>query len=305
MVRGDALLEVEDIRKRYGPVTAVDGISFTVPAGIVFGLLGPNGAGKTTTLELCEGLRRADAGHIRLEGLEVWSHRQRVKSRIGLQLQSTSFFDYLTVQETLEMFGRCYPRALPAHDLIARFGLEDKARTQVRLLSGGQRQRLAVALALVNDPGLVFLDEPTAGLDPQSRRALWEAVAALRTEGKTVVLTTHYMEEAEALCDRLVIVDHGRVIAEGSPQELIARHLPQAVIEFAVPAALPPPDLPGISRQEVDTGRLRLYTTAPAAALTALVQWAAGAGVPLTGLSTRTPTLEDLFLTLTGRSLRD
>ncbi|MCL8207517.1 MAG: ABC transporter ATP-binding protein [Actinomycetia bacterium] len=302
----EPVLEVDHVHKRYGDVVAVDDLSFAVPAGTVFGLLGPNGAGKTTTLEMIEGLRRPDAGRIRVLGHDVRTQARAVKARVGIQLQSSSFLDLLTVRETVDLVARLYPRALPRpalSGLIARLGLDDKAASPVGRLSGGQRQRLAVALALVNDPAVVFLDEPTAGLDPQSRRAVWEMVREWRAEGRTVVLTTHYMDEAEALADRLVIIDRGRIVAEGPPRELVARHLPQSVVELEAEDGVPA--LRGVRRVEAAGGLVRLYTDDVNDTLVDLVDWSRRGGRVLRGLSTRSATLEDLFLALTGHSLRD
>jgi ABC-2 type transport system ATP-binding protein len=215
------VLIARDLRKRYGTLQAVDGVSFEVAAGEVFGILGPNGAGKTTTLEMIEGMRPIDGGSATVAGIDVSRDPRGVKARIGIQLQASSFFDELNLVELLELFGRLYSRDVDAMALLAEVELTDKARSQVRTLSGGQKQRFSIAAALVNEPTILFLDEPTTGLDPQARRHLWGVVRDLRARGHTIVLTTHYMEEAEELCDRVAVMDGGRIIALDSPEALI------------------------------------------------------------------------------------
>ncbi len=299
-------LRLENITKRYGTLTAVDHLTLTVPSGIVFGLLGPNGAGKTTTLEIVEGLRRPDEGHIWWEDIDIVHHPEQGRSRFGVQLQTSAFFELLTVKETLELFHSFYHRHLNVAQLISRLDLKEKQNARVEGLSGGQRQRLALAVALVNDPEVVFLDEPSAGLDPQARRNLWDVILGLKAEGRTVVLTTHYMEEAEFLADRLAIIDRGRVLDEGSPRELIQRHMPAAVIEMSrtvgITASTPLPAAREIEERDETTMIIsdRLEDT-----LVGLVNWAQDQGREITGLSTRSATLEDVFLKLTGRSLRE
>ena len=215
------IIVVRDLRKRYGSLTAVDGVSFDVAEGEVSGILGPNGAGKTTTLEMIEGMRPIDEGSATIDGIDVRRDPREVKRRIGIQLQASAFFDELTLIELLDLFGRLYGRAVDPMALLAEVELTEKARSQVRTLSGGQKQRFSIASALVNDPRVLFLDEPTTGLDPQARRHLWTLVRTLRDRGHTVVLTTHYMEEAEELCDRVAIMDAGRIIALDPPQALV------------------------------------------------------------------------------------
>ncbi len=232
-------VEVADLVKTYGPLRAVDGVSFQVEAGQIFGLLGPNGAGKSTTVEMVEGLRPADGGKIEVLGIDVRRKPRRVKERIGVQLQTTAFFKQLSARQLLALFGSFFPRALPVEQLIASVNLEEKADDASGNLSGGQRQRLAIAIALVNDPAVVFLDEPTTGLDPQARRSLWEVITRLKAEGKTVLLTTHYLEEAEQLCDELIFIDHGKVIAAGTPAGLIAEHFERTTLEFLSDDRLP------------------------------------------------------------------
>jgi ABC-2 type transport system ATP-binding protein len=302
-----ASVQVEHLTKRYGALTAVHDLSLTIPDGVVFALLGPNGAGKTTTMEILEGLRRPDEGTVRVAGMDVARNPRAVQEVVGIQLQSSAYFDLLTVRETVDLFGSFYAHRLPTAHLLEKFALTEKSRSLVRHLSGGQRQRLSVALALVNDPRIVFLDEPSAGLDPQARRVLWGAVHDMRAEGRTVVLTTHYIEEAEFLADDLAIMDRGRILARGSPRELIRRYLPGAVVEMDAvpdqdPAAL---GLAGVERAEVREGQWVLTTTRLEDTLGALVSWTQAQGLSLTGLRTRTATLEDVFLKLTGRHLRE
>lgn len=217
----NTILEVQNLRKRYGELTAVDGVSFSVQRQEIFGILGPNGAGKTSTLEMIETLRPIDGGEIHLNGLNVREQPQEVKRIIGVQLQSSSFFDKLNLRELLILFGEMYGRHVDPVKLLAEVELEDKVKAQVTELSGGQKQRFSIAAALVNEPLVIFLDEPTTGLDPQARRHLWGVIKRIRSEGKTIVLTTHYMEEAEELCDRVAIMDSGRIIAMDKPQALI------------------------------------------------------------------------------------
>jgi ABC-2 type transport system ATP-binding protein len=218
---GDIVLRVEELVKRYDGVTAVDGVSFSVKAREIFGILGPNGAGKTTTLECIETLRQFDAGTIQLGGLNVRTHAQDVKRIIGVQLQSSSFFDKLSLAELLALFGEMYGRRVDPLALLDEVELRDRSRSQVVQLSGGQKQRFSIAAALVNDPVVIFLDEPTTGLDPQSRRHLWGVIKRIRSEGKTIVITTHYMDEAEELCDRVAIMDGGKIVAMAPPHEMI------------------------------------------------------------------------------------
>ncbi|MCH8309383.1 MAG: ABC transporter ATP-binding protein, partial [Chloroflexi bacterium] len=221
----DEVISVESLSKKFGDLVAVDDISFSVRRGEVFGILGPNGAGKTTTLECIEGLQKPSSGKISVLGTEVARDPNTVKERIGVQLQASAYFDYLTLTEILELFGRFYSRSVPAAELLSTVGLEDKASATVGKLSGGQQQRFTIAATLVNDPEIVFLDEPTAGLDPQARRNLWDFVQSISSQGRTIVLTTHYMEEAEFLCDRVAIMDQGRIVTLDTPTNLV-RSLP-------------------------------------------------------------------------------
>jgi ABC-2 type transport system ATP-binding protein len=304
-MRMGSALRLVNLTKRYGSVTAVDHLTLTVPPGIIFALLGPNGAGKTTTLEMVEGLRLPDEGEVWLDEVDVVRHPAQAKRRFGVQLQTSAFFELLTVKETLELFASLYTHSLDATTLIRRLELEEKQDARVESLSGGQRQRLALAVALVNDPEVVFLDEPSAGLDPQARRNLWDVIRGLKAEGRTVVLTTHYMDEAETLADRLAIMDHGRILDEGPPADVIRRHLPVSLIELAPSIGEVPDTLPGLERVEHRSDATLLVTAQLEDTLVALVRWAEQEGRAVAGLRTRTPTLEDVFLTMTGRSLRE
>uniref|UniRef100_A0A7V3YF00 ABC transporter ATP-binding protein n=1 Tax=Candidatus Caldatribacterium californiense TaxID=1454726 RepID=A0A7V3YF00_9BACT len=303
-----AVLLVEDLHKSYGPVQAVRGVSFTVAAGEVFGLLGPNGAGKTTTVETVIGLLRRDRGKVVLFGLDPEKDPLSIKSRIGVQLQTVHLFPRLTVLETLRLFGSFYPKSRSPEELLALLGLTDKARSPVEKLSGGQLRRLSVALALVGDGEALFLDEPTSGLDPQSRRGLWEVIERLRGEGKTVFLTTHYLDEAERLCDRVAIMDEGRIIALGKPKDLIAEHFREKALEIPL-AGLDDVaffgDLPGVVRVQRDEDVVTLYTQDLAQTFLALSRLSEVRGVSLRNMVVREATLEDVFLHLTGRRIRD
>ena len=302
------VIDVRDLRKQYGPVKAVNGVSFDVRQGEIFGLLGPNGAGKTTTVEILEGLRRADGGSVTVLGIDAAREPSRLKERIGVQLQTAALYPNLTVAELISLFGSLYRRRRGTDQLIERLGLQERRNALSRELSGGQRQRLSIALALVNDPELIFLDEPTTGLDPQARRALWEQVAELSREGRTVLLTTHYMEEAEQLCDRLAIMDHGRILEIGTVSELVTRHFRDRSIRLAQPDGLSESELaglPGVRRLASENGEVALYTRDVAGTVAALLSLAEQRGVGGVDLTVRRPTVEDVFLELTGRGLRD
>jgi ABC-2 type transport system ATP-binding protein len=295
--------------KRYGDVVAVDGLDLDVRFGECFGLLGPNGAGKTTTVEVLQGILRADAGDVQILGRTWGHHEHELRQRIGTQLQETRFPEKLTVLETTRLFRSFYRHGMPAERALGIVELEEKKKAWVKNLSGGQRQRLALAVALVSEPELLFLDEPTSGLDPQARRQLWDVLGTLRAAGRTVVLTTHYMDEAERLCDRVAIVDHGRVIALGTPRELIASLGAEHVVEFAVGGEAPAPEqlraLPGVREVRPEDGVVRLTVAQAHTAVPALLALLGREGVELTRLATHHATLEDVFLSLTGRSLRD
>ena len=301
-------ISVDGLVKRFEDVVAVDGVSFSVPAGTCLGLLGPNGAGKTTTVEILEGLQEATSGTVRVLG-QLWGeHAERLRARIGICLQETRFYEKLSVKETVALFRSFYPSGVEVEEAIGLVALEEKRDARVGKLSGGQRQRLALAVALVGDPEVLFLDEPTTGLDPASRRGLWDVIEALKARGRTVVLTTHYMEEAERLCDQVVIVDHGKVVAKGTPAELVASFGGAQVIEFEARPLLSLDAcraLPGCSDVTTQNGTVRLHGKGLPEALPALLRTAEAAGATLVQLSTHAPTLDDVFLHLTGRSLRD
>ena len=306
-------VRVKDLVKTYParpPVEAVRGLSLEIPAGECFGLLGPNGAGKTTTMEIIEGILPPTSGDVEVLG-QTWARDDRaLRERIGISLQETRLADKLTVRETVTLFRSFYKKGLAPEQAIALVSLQEKAGAFVDKLSGGQKQRLAVACALVGDPDLLFLDEPTTGLDPQSRRQLWDVVNQFKATGRTVLLTTHYMDEAERLCDRVAVVDHGTVIALGTPKELIRQAGGEHVIEVTVPesAELAVDDLnklPNVTNARGSAGSYSLSVTEPHAALPAVMNWLRDRRVDLLGLGTRHSTLEDVFVSLTGRHLRD
>ncbi|MGO8949925.1 MAG: ABC transporter ATP-binding protein [Ktedonobacterales bacterium] len=309
---GDSSAVVADnLSKTYGETKAVDGISLSVGHGEIFGLLGPNGAGKSTTIEMIEGLRVPDSGHVQVLGLNQPGDAVAIKRRIGVQLQTTALYPRLTVTEILDLFHEFYRdrKTLPTEELIGLVDLDEKRHTRSRELSGGQKQRLSVALALVNDPDLVFFDEPTTGLDPQARRQLWDVMRGLQQQGKTLMLTTHYMEEAEKLCDRVAIVDHGHVIETGSPSALIHRYFTDIAIEFQDIDHNGPEKyhgLPGVSNVTSEDGRIALYSSDVPKTMASLLEIeSSNTGGTLQDLTVRSATLEDVFLKLTGRALRD
>ncbi len=296
--------------KRYGEVVAVDGLDLEVRAGECFGLLGPNGAGKTTTIEILEGLNTADAGDVEVLGLRWAADAARLQQRLGIQLQETQLNDKLTTTELLRLFRSFYHQGPTVEDLLASVGLEAKRDAWYSKLSGGQKQRLALACALAGDPDLLFLDEPTTGLDPQSRRQLWDLLATYKARGRTVLITTHYMDEAQVLCDRVAIVDRGRVIALGTPADLIASLGAEHVVEFALDQGRVLPDvavltaLPGVRRASVADGRGTLIVSHLHEALPSLLATVADPDA-FTLLTTHSATLEDVFVALTGRHLRE
>jgi len=320
-------LSLHGLRKTFGDLVAVDSLDLEVPPGECFGLLGPNGAGKTTTIEICEGLTVPDAGEVLVLGQQWGQGGAALRQRLGISLQETQFSEKLTVAETLQLFRSFYQRPRPLDEVLGAVQLGEKRNGRVGQLSGGQKQRLALACALVADPELFFLDEPTTGLDPQSRRQLWELIEEVKRAGRTVVITTHYMEEAERLCDRVAIVDHGKVIAFGTPRQLIASLGAQHIIEFNVgedPPTSSPADqvLPGRSEGSplTDAELLQLpgalsirrredsYLLESAQAhrtIPALLALLGARGLPLAQLRTHSATLEDVFVHLTGRTLRD
>ncbi len=290
------------------PVEAVRGIDLAVDEGECFGVLGPNGAGKTTTIEILEGLLEPTSGEVEVLGMRWRQRGHALRERIGISLQETRLSEKLTVRETLTLFRSLYHGGLDPEEVIARVSLQDKADAWVKKLSGGQRQRLAVATALVGDPSLLFLDEPTTGLDPNSRRQVWDIIVACRRHGRTILLTTHYMEEAERLCDRVAIVDRGLVIAEGAPRELISRLGGQHVVEFSLqtPEATDLPidswnDLPGVTGCRYEGGAVHLSVTEPHLVLPALLARLAERDWHLASLNTRHASLDDVFVMLTGR----
>src|SRR3954464_9299287 len=306
----DVALQVRNLRKAYKDVVAVDGLDLEVRTGECFGLLGPNGAGKTTTVEICEGLNTPDSGDVLVLGRQWGDHDRELRQRLGISLQETQFSEKLTVSETVQLFRSFYERGPSPADVIAMVQLQEKAGSRVGSLSGGQKQRLALACALVGDPELLFLDEPTTGLDPQSRRQLWELIEQFKSDGRSILLTTHYMEEAERLCDRVAIVDHGRMIALGAPQALIERLEAEHVVEFALAgdgvvdeSALKQID--GVRTADRRNGAYHLQVEELHRAMPALLQELRQQGVQLAELKTHSATLEDVFVSLTGRHLRD
>jgi len=312
-------LLLRGLRKAYADVQAVDGLDLEVAKGECFGLLGPNGAGKTTTIEICEGLTTPDEGTVEMLGLNWRTGADELRQRIGIQLQETQFPEKLTVEETLRLFRSFYRHGISVDESIRTAQLEEKRRSRVGGLSGGQKQRLAMACALVGDPELLFLDEPTTGLDPQARRHLWDLVDGLKQAGRTVILTTHYMEEAERLCDRVAIMDHGRVIALGTPQQLIATVGGEDIVEFAVTHTEPGSHhpirgvvdaaeliaIPGVQSHRVDAALHQLSVTELHNSVPRIFAELAAQGLHLSEFRTHSATLEDVFVRLTGRNLRD
>lgn len=304
-------LSIACLRKAFGDVVAVAGIDLEIMRGECFGLLGPNGAGKTTTIEICEGLTVADAGAVTLFG---WSWRQNaseLRQRIGIQLQETQFPEKLTVLETLRLFRSFFRRGISVDEVIATAQLEEKRNARVGTLSGGQKQRLAMACALVGDPELLFLDEPTTGLDPQARRHLWDLVDNLKRAGRTIILTTHYMDEAERLCDRVAIMDRGRIIALGTPPQLIAQVGGDHIVEFAISPGDARLDIaqltaiPGVQSHRVDAGTHQLCVTNLHTTVPRIFAVLDEHDLKLSEFRTHSATLEDVFVSLTGRNLRD
>jgi ABC-2 type transport system ATP-binding protein len=309
---GAPAIAVRDLRKSYGTLEAVRGVSFEIATGECFGLLGPNGAGKTTTVEVLEGLLPPTAGEVEVLGRRWGRDDHEIRERLGVCLQQTVLPEKLEVGETVALFRAFYREGRRPGEVVEEVGLPEKARARVGTLSGGQKQRLAVACALVGDPELLFLDEPTTGLDPQSRRQVWEIVNRFKKRGRTVVLTTHYMDEAEKLCDRVSVVDRGQVIAHGTPRELIRSLGGDHVIEIALEeeerGELRPEDLaglPSLRSAHAEAGHLVLTVTEPHVAIAPLLDRVASAGFRLSSLATRHASLEDVFVSLTGRHLRD
>jgi ABC-2 type transport system ATP-binding protein len=306
----DHALLLRGLRKAYADVVAVDDLDLEVARGECFGLLGPNGAGKTTTIEICEGLTSPDSGTVELLGLNWNANANQLRHRIGIQLQETQFPDKLTVEETLKLFRSFFHRGISVEESIRTAQLEEKRKSRVGGLSGGQKQRLAMACALVGDPELLFLDEPTTGLDPQARRHLWDLVDELKRAGRTIILTTHYMDEAERLCDRVAIMDHGKIIALGTPQQLIASIGGEHIVEFALSAGAAPDiapllAIPGIQSHRVDAGLHQLSVSELHVAVPSIFAALTSQGLHLSEFRTHSATLEDVFVNLTGRNLRD
>jgi len=313
---GAPTIVARGLRKAFGDVVAVDGVDLEARAGTCLGLLGPNGAGKTTTIEILEGLTDADAGEVSILGLDWARGGAEIRRRMGVQLQETELPQKLSVFELLRVFRGMYPAGRGVEEVLALVGLEEKRKALVEQLSGGQKQRLSLGCALVHRPDVLFLDEPTTGLDPQARRRVWEVVEAFKRDGGTVLLTTHYMDEAERLADHLVIIDHGRRIAEGSPREIIAGLGTASIVEFDLCASDGDPvdgerarelasGLAGVTSCELVGGRPRLAATDVETVLPALFEAAGESGLVVRDLSTHRPTLEDVFVALTGRHLRD
>jgi ABC-2 type transport system ATP-binding protein len=305
----DTIVQVEGLRKVYGATVAVDEVSFEVKTGEIFGMVGPNGAGKTTTIECLEGLRKPDAGRLRVLGVDPQRQGQVLRQHTGMQLQQSNLPDRMKVWEALDLYASFYPNAVDWRELLAQLGLEEKRDTPFSKLSGGQKQRLFIALALLPDPQLIFLDELTTGLDPQARHAIWDLVRAVRAKGKTVLLSTHFMEEAERLCDRVAILDHGRIVALDTPAALIHGLEAEERVIFSLDGGLSPAlekALSGAFRYEVQGERVTVRRKAGSQAplVSEVVSLLSAQGVPFHNLRTEQPDLEDVFLSLTGRARR-
>jgi ABC-2 type transport system ATP-binding protein len=303
-------VHVRGLRKSYGPFEAVKGVDFDIHPGEVFGLLGPNGAGKTTTVEILEGLRPRNAGDVTVLGVDPGLDARRLKDRIGVCLQSTNLPDKITLREALRLFASLYSRSVDGDALLKRLALWEKRDAPYGKLSGGQKQRLALALALVNDPHMLFLDEPSAGLDPQARLEIRELVQQLRRDQRTILITTHYIEEAEKLCDRVAIVDEGRIVAMGTPEEIRSRTVGHARVEIRCERPLPAGDLPPFPDAEAthvspDRCAIAMTTRKPARTLVEAVRWIDQLGVEVSDVHVKRPSLEDVFIELTGKSLRE
>ncbi len=305
----DTIVKVEGLRKTYGATVAVEDVSFEVKEGEIFGMVGPNGAGKTTTIECLEGLRKPDAGTVRVLGIDPQREGKSLRERTGMQLQSSNLPDRMKVWEALDLYASFYPKAANWNELLAQLGLEEKRNAPFSKLSGGQKQRLFIALALLPDPTLVFLDELTTGLDPQARHAIWDLVREVRLKGKTVVLTTHFMEEAEKLCDRVAILDHGKIVALDTPAALIRGLGAEERVVFSVEGVLPAgfeKALSGESRVEIRGGQVTVHgkNGRKVPLVSEVVSLLGGQGIQFRDLRTEQPSLEDVFLSLTGREMR-
>jgi len=304
----DTVVKVKGLTKRYGDLVAVNEVSFEIEKGEIFGLLGPNGAGKTTTVEMIEGLRKPDSGSIKVCGFDTSNGIDKVKEIIGVQLQSTTIYDKIRIGEAINLFGGYYKRSLPTNEILDEMSLNDKRDSFVEELSGGQKQRLAMALALVNDPEVLFLDEPTTGLDPQARRNVWSIIERLKRRGKTIILTTHYMEEAERLCARVGIMDYGKIIALDTPKDLITKQNLESAVEFITSNSVSKEFFqkpPRVSKVTQDGDRFILHTMEASSVLTELTRLSEGNHLNLESISVRKATLEDVFLEMTGRKLRE
>ena len=303
------IVKVEQLRKTYGATVAVDEVSFEVQAGEIFGMVGPNGAGKTTTIECLEGLRKPDAGTVRVLGLDPQRDGHTLRTRTGMQLQQSNLPERMKVWEALDLYASFYPKAADWKELLVQLGLEEKRKSPFSKLSGGQKQRLFIALALLPDPQLVFLDELTTGLDPQARHAIWDLVRDVRSKGKTILLTTHFMEEAEQLCDRVAILDHGRIVALDTPAALIRNMGAEERVVFSIDGTLPAAfekALSGAGRLEVQGERVIVHGISNKVPLVSeVVSQLTSSGIQFRDLRTEQPTLEDVFLKLTGREIRE
>ena len=304
---GVSVIQVSGIRKTYGATVAVSDVSFEVSDGEIFGLIGPNGAGKTTTMECVEGVRRPDRGTISILGLDPFRDVYQLQNRIGVQLQQAQLQKRIKVWEAVDLWASLYTKAVDGDGLLEQLGLSSKRNAWFMTLSGGQKQRLFIALALINDPEVVFLDELTTGLDPQSRRAIWELVRGIRDRGKTVFMTTHLMEEAERLCDRVAVIEHGKIIDIGSPTELVGRHCPSRTVVLATDNSLAEERLRGIPSVELVTREDSRFTIRGRGDdfVTEVIQCLSENRIRVTDFRTVLPTLEDVFLKLTGHSIRD
>jgi ABC-2 type transport system ATP-binding protein len=302
----ETVIEAKELTKRYEQLLAVDSVSFSVQRGEIFGLLGPNGAGKSTTLEMLEGLRDIDSGSAIVLGTDIQKNPVAVKRRIGVQLQATALPNFTTVTESIDLFRAFYDHTRDTAELLEEFDLVPQAKQITTKLSGGQQQRLSIALAMVNDPDVVFLDEPTTGLDPQARISLWGFIERFRARGKTVMLTTHYMEEAERLCDRVAVMDQGHIVALDTPERLVVVHGPGTTIEFTTPnaSAAALRAMTGVDTVDVHGDDVRLVTRTPEVVLTQLLHPEADHATALSNLRVERGTLEDVFIALTGRELR-
>jgi len=305
----ETILEIKDLTKRYGDLVAVNGISFNIEKGEIFGLLGPNGAGKTTTVEMIEGLRQPDSGEIDICGIDARRQPEKIKEIIGAQLQSTTIYDQIRIREVIDLFGSYYDRSVHTQELLELVSLTEKENVYYRTLSGGQKQRVAMALALVNDPILLFLDEPTTGLDPQARRNVWQIITDLRDRGKTIILTTHYMEEAEQLCSRVGIIDRGTIIALDKPASLIKSAGIESTIEFTSEDIRAEEILKkifgSITSFKRDDNRFIISSSESSRILKKLTQAADDNSMNMENISVRKATLEDVFLKITGKKLRE